>query len=121
MEQPPGFVAQGESDKVCRFRKSLYGLKQSPRAWFGRFSEVVQEFGMKKCTSDHFIFYQRSENGLILLVVYVDDIVITSSNNAGIAALKNFLQSRFQTKDLEMLKYFLGIEVTRSKKGIFLC
>ncbi|RVW97625.1 Retrovirus-related Pol polyprotein from transposon RE2 [Vitis vinifera] len=46
MEQPPGFVAQGESGLVCRLRRSLYGLKQSPRAWFGRFSSVVQEFGM---------------------------------------------------------------------------
>ncbi|RVW66755.1 Retrovirus-related Pol polyprotein from transposon RE2 [Vitis vinifera] len=46
MEQPPGFVAQGESGLVCRLRRSLYGLKQSPRAWFSRFSSVVQEFGM---------------------------------------------------------------------------
>ncbi|KAM3291194.1 hypothetical protein P3S67_019483 [Capsicum chacoense] len=42
MEQPPGFVAQGESDLVCRLKRSLYGLKQSPRAWFGRFSSIVQ-------------------------------------------------------------------------------
>ncbi|RVW87785.1 Retrovirus-related Pol polyprotein from transposon RE2 [Vitis vinifera] len=46
MEQLPGFVAQGESGLVCRLRRSLYGLKQSPRAWFNRFSYVVQEFGM---------------------------------------------------------------------------
>ena len=43
MEQPPGFVAQGESGLVCRLHRSLYGLNQSPRAWFGRFSSVVQE------------------------------------------------------------------------------
>ena len=46
MEQPPGFVAQGESSLVCRLRRSLYGLKQSPQAWFGCFSSVVHEFGM---------------------------------------------------------------------------
>ena len=44
MEQPPGFVTQGESGLVCRLRHSLYGLKQSPRVWFGRFSFIVQEF-----------------------------------------------------------------------------
>ncbi|RVW98813.1 Retrovirus-related Pol polyprotein from transposon TNT 1-94 [Vitis vinifera] len=52
MEQPPGFVAQGESGLVCRLRRSLYGLKQSPRAWFSRFSSVVQEFGMLRSTAD---------------------------------------------------------------------
>ena len=46
MEQPPGFVAQGESGLVCKLRCLIYGLKQSPRAWFSRFSSIVQEFGM---------------------------------------------------------------------------
>ena len=56
MEQPPGFVAQGESGLVFRLRRSLYDLKQSPRAWFGRFSSVVQEFGMFRSTADHSVF-----------------------------------------------------------------
>nr|CAD1821673.1 unnamed protein product [Ananas comosus var. bracteatus] len=120
IEQPPGFVAQRELGRVCRLRKSLYGLKQSPRAWFGRFSEVVQEFGMKKSKCDHSVFYRHSETGLILLVVYVDDIVITGNDTAGISSLKFFLQTQFQTKDLGVLNYFLGIEVTRCKRGIFL-
>lgn len=120
MEQPPGFVAQGECGKVCRLRKSLYGLKQSPRAWFGRFSEAVLEYGMKKSNCDHTVFYKKSDDGILLLVVYVDDIVITGSNITGISTLKSFLHTQFQTKDLGQLKYFLGVEVTRSKKGIFL-
>ena len=56
MEQPPGFVAQGEIGKVCRLRKSLYGLKQSPRAWFGKFNQAIEEFGMQKSKSDHSVF-----------------------------------------------------------------
>ncbi|XP_075076365.1 uncharacterized protein LOC142163017 [Nicotiana tabacum] len=120
MEQPPGFVAQGECGKVCRLRKSLYGLKQSPRAWFGRFSEAVLEYGMKKSNCDHTVFYKKSDDGILLLVVYVDDIVITGSDITGISTLKSFLHTQFQTKDLGQLKYFLGVEVTRSKKGIFL-
>src|SRR5262249_20496627 len=63
MEQPPGFVAQGEYEKVCHLKKSLYGLKQSPRAWFGKFSEVIQEFGLKKSKYDHLVFYKQSEFG----------------------------------------------------------
>jgi len=120
MEQPPGFVAQGEYGKVCHLRKSLYGLKQSPRAWFGKFSDVVQEFGLKKSKCDHSVFYRQSTVGIILLVVYVDDIVITGDDCAGISSLKEFLHAKFHTKDLGQLKYFLGVEVARSKKGIFL-
>ena len=46
MEEPPRFVTQGEIGKVCRLRKSLYGLKQSLHAWFGKFSQAVKEFDM---------------------------------------------------------------------------
>ena len=58
MEQPPGFVAQGESSSlVCLLRRSLYGLKQSPRAWFWKFNTVIQEFGMTRSEADHTVFY----------------------------------------------------------------
>ncbi|RVX06403.1 Retrovirus-related Pol polyprotein from transposon RE1 [Vitis vinifera] len=63
MEQPLGFVAQGESGLVCRLCCSLYGLKQSPRAWFSRFSNVVQEFGMLRSTADHSVFYHHNSLG----------------------------------------------------------
>ena len=111
MEQPLRFVAKGKIEKVCCIRKSLYGLKQSPRAWFGKFSQVIEEFGMLKSKYDHSIFYKNSSSGIILLVVYVDDIVITGSDSKGISSLKFFLQNQFHTKDLGMLRYFLGIEV----------
>ena len=120
MEQPPGFVIEGEIGRVCCLRKSLNGLKQSPRAWFGKFSQAVEEFGMQKSKSDHFVFYRNCSLGVILLVVYVDVIVITGSDSKGISSLKSFLQSQFHTKDLGMLRYFLGIEVIRSKHEIFL-
>ncbi|RVW22667.1 Retrovirus-related Pol polyprotein from transposon TNT 1-94 [Vitis vinifera] len=92
MEQPPGFVAQGESGLVCRLHRSLYGLKQSPRAWFGRFSSVVQEFGMLRSTSDHSVFYHHNSLG----------------------------QCIYLTKDLGKLKYFLGIEIAQSSSGVVL-
>ncbi|RVX08580.1 Retrovirus-related Pol polyprotein from transposon RE2 [Vitis vinifera] len=91
MEQPPGFVAQGESGLVCRLRRSLYGLKQSPRAWFGCFSSVVQEFGHA-----------------------------SHSDQDGIQKLKQHLFTHFQTKDLGKLKYFLGIEIAQSSSGVVL-
>ena len=120
MEQPPGFVAQGEIGKVCRLQKSLYGLKQSPRAWFGKFSQAVETFDMQKSKSDHSVFYKNYSSGIILLVVYVDDIVIIGSDSKGTLSLKFFHHSQFHTKDLGMLKYFLSVEVMRSKQRILL-
>ena len=75
---------------------------------------------MQKSKYDHFIFYRNSSLGIILLVVYVDDIVITGSYSKGISSLKSFLQNQFHIKDLGMLRYFLGIEIMRSKHEIFL-
>ncbi|RVW29881.1 Retrovirus-related Pol polyprotein from transposon RE1 [Vitis vinifera] len=121
MEQPPSFVAQGESGLVCRLRRSLYGLKQSPRAWFIHFSFVVQEFAMFRSTADHSVFYHHNSSGqCIYLVVYVDDIVITGSDQNGIQNLKQHIFTYFQTKDLGKLKYCLGIEIAQSNSGVVL-
>ncbi|KAJ9707458.1 hypothetical protein PVL29_002475 [Vitis rotundifolia] len=120
MEQPPGFVAQGKYRKVCCLKKAFYGLKQSPYAWFGKFNKEIQAFVMNKSKKDHSVFYKKSIAGIILLVVYVDDIVITGNDHAGISDLKAFMHSKFHTKNLGELKYFLGIKVLRSKKLMFL-
>ena len=104
MEQPPGIVARGEIRKVCCLWKSLCGLKQSPHAWFGKFSQAIEKFGMQKSKSDNSVFYKNSSSGIIPLVVYVDDIVISGSDSKGISSLKSFLQSKFHTKDLGILR-----------------
>ena len=119
MEQPPGIFAQRESGLVCRLRRSLYDLKQSPRAWFDRFSSVVQEFGMLHNTTDHSIFYHHNSSGqCIYLVVYVDDIVITCS--LSIQKLKQHIFTHFQTKDLGKLKYFMGIKIAQFSYDVVL-
>jgi hypothetical protein len=93
MEQPLGFVARGEYlSCVCKLKKALYGLKQSPWAWFGKFSEAFMEFGLQRCQTDHLLFHLHTSAGYILLLVYVDDIVITGDDSGGIARLKLFLQ-----------------------------
>ena len=75
------FVAQGEFGLVCKLYHSLYGLKQSPRAWFSRFSSMVQEFDMIQSTTDHSVFYYPTSTGQCLyLIVYVDDIVIIGND-----------------------------------------
>ena len=80
MEIPPGFNSGCSIDKVCRLRKSLYGLKQSPRAWFGRFTKAVLQHGYKQAHADHTLFYKRQSTGITILIVYVDDIVLTGDD-----------------------------------------
>jgi transposase InsO family protein len=118
MTQPPGFESKGEC--VCHLKKSIYGLKQSPRAWFDKFSKAVVSHGMTRSQADHSVFFKKKRTGIVILVVYVDDIVITGSDKEGIQILINHLSSSFLTKDLGKLRYFLGIEVARSKAGISL-
>ena len=118
MAQPPGFESKGEY--VCHLKKSIYGLKQSPRAWFDKFSKAVVSHGMTRSQADHSVFFKKTKTGIVILVVYVDDIVITGSDREGIQILINHLSSSFLTKFLGKLRYFLGIEVARSKAGISL-
>ncbi|XP_077228570.1 uncharacterized protein LOC143861542 [Tasmannia lanceolata] len=73
-----------------------------------------------QCAVDHSVFSFQSQAGCVLLIVYVDDIIITGSDTGGIQRLKSFLQTEFSTKDLGRLRYFLGIEVAYSTRGIYL-
>jgi hypothetical protein len=118
MHLPPGFRRQGEP-LVCKFNKSLYGLKQASRNWYSKFSEVLIDFGFTHSTADPSLFCLNREFGSVYLLLYVDDIVLTGSDLRLMNLVKDLLHNHFKIKDLGRLKYFLGIEVARSKKGIF--
>ena len=66
------------------------------------------------------LFVKQSHKGIILILIYVDGLVITGSDQRGIEELKQHLSRKFDIKDLGNLKYFLGIEIARSNKGLFL-
>jgi hypothetical protein len=121
MDLPPGWSDTDiRKPKICRLKKSLYGLKQSPRAWFGRFTKSMRAFGYRQSNWDHTLFLKHRDGKVTALIVYVDDMVVTGNDPAEQAALKNYLSTEFEMKDLGSLKYFLGIEVSRCKSGIFL-
>lgn len=119
MELPPGFNSAA-SGKVCRLRKSLYGLRQAPRNWFAKLSTALKDIGFKQSYADYSLFsYSKGEVALHVLV-YVDDIIITGSSSLEIEKFKQQLSQRFHMKDLGVLKYFLGIEVAHGTDGLFL-
>ncbi|CAL2254340.1 unnamed protein product [Prunus armeniaca] len=121
MDSPPGCkMGLNTSNMVCKLRKSLYGLKQSPRAWFGKFSKSMKDFEYKQSNSDHTLFLKHKKGKVTTLIVYVDDMVVTGNDPVEKAALQHHLASEFEMKDLGALRYFLGIEVARSEQGIFL-
>jgi hypothetical protein len=121
MDLPPGYGTNPPTSLVCKLKKSLYGLKQSPRAWFGRFTQSMHQFGYKQSNSDHTLFFKHRKGRLTVLIIYVDDMVITGDDLEEIDRLQQQLASEFEMKDLGNLKYFLGIEVARGRDGIFLC
>ena len=120
MSLPPGHQRQGEQNLVYRLHKSLYGLKQASRQWFAKFSEAICSAGFVQSRADYSLFTKTQGKLFTALLIYVDDILITGNDPASISATKKFLHSRFNLKDLGNLKYFLGIEVSTSKKGIFI-
>ena len=110
MEQPPRYVAQGETYQVCLLRRAIYGLKQSPCAWFVKFTGLRTAYGFNTCKSELTVMHKKTSTGYVVLAIYVDDILLTSNDEVAISATKAYLQTHFAIRDLKTPRYFLGIE-----------
>ncbi|XP_068318542.1 uncharacterized mitochondrial protein AtMg00810-like [Pyrus communis] len=119
MDFPLGYSNEGKIG-VYRLRKSLYGLKQSLRAWFGRFTQAMRKNRYYRSHSDHTLFVKWRNDKVSALIIYVDDMIITGDDSDEIVKLEKNLSTEFEIKSLGDLKYFLGVEVARSSRGIFL-
>jgi len=114
IDQTIDFVANGQEDRVCRFKRSIYGLKQSSRSWYLRFHEAITSFGLSMVSEDHRVYVKRSTGGIIFLTLYVDDILLVGNNLEMIEATKKWLSSVFEMKDMGEAKYVLGMEIIRN-------
>ncbi|KAK9079684.1 hypothetical protein SSX86_001357 [Deinandra increscens subsp. villosa] len=110
MSPPPGMILE-DSNQVLKLQKSLYGLKQASRQWYAKLSDALKSRGYLRSLNDHSLFSKSMGSSVVHLVVYVDDILLTSNNFEEISALKAFLNDNFKIKDLGHLNYCLGIEV----------
>jgi histone deacetylase 1/2 len=120
MSQPPGYVDKNHPNRVCRLQKSLYGLKQSPRAWYSKLSSKLQSLGFVPSQADTSLFIFIDKRVVIYILIYVDDIIITGSCKPAVDILMAKLCRSFAVKDLGKLSYFLGVEVTDTPSGIAL-
>jgi hypothetical protein len=120
VHHPPGFAIPGKEGKVLRLRKALYGLRQAPRAWNAKLNSTLKGMGFEQSPREVAI-YRRGNGGNALLVgVYVNDLVITGTKDAEVAAFKQEMKATFQMSDLGLLSFYLGIEVHQGDSGITL-
>eukprot|EP00253_Pinus_taeda_P028371 PITA_28371 len=119
MEQPIGFI-QTNSSLVCQLKKSLYGLTKAPRAWYAKMDSFILESGFSRCHSDNTVYTKKVGKSLIILVLCVEDLILTSSDPNLINHVKSSLKKKFEITDLGHLHYFLGLQVLQSKEGISL-
>ena len=119
MEQPPGYV-QNDSSLVCRHKKSLYGLKKAPQACYAKMDIFFIDTRFSRCHSDPNVYTKKVGIHLIILVLYVDDLILTGSDSKLLNHVKTILKKKFEMVDLGFLHYFLGLQVLQTDEGIFL-
>jgi hypothetical protein len=119
IEQPQGFEVEYRKSHVCRLKKALYGLRQAPRAWYGRIDSSLTSLGFTKSKEDSNLYFKIMDNEPVILLLYVDDLFLTGEEKL-IAECKQRLAAEFEMKDLGLMHYFLGLEVWQSLERIFL-
>ena len=118
MTQPEGYVKPGEEKKVCKLKRSLYGLKQSPRCWNMAFKEHMKSINLKPSTAYPCIFVRKEKTGEVsIIVVYVDDLIVVAKTDKRMQEIKESLTSKFKMKDLGRLQHCLRITVEDDNSG----
>jgi hypothetical protein len=107
-----------DSSLVYQLKKTLYGLKQAPRAWYAKMDSYLLSQNFVRCKSDLNVYMLRMTDSLLLLVLYVDDLLITSFSTSVIVAVKRILHDRFLMMDMGLLHLFLGLEISQDASSI---
>jgi hypothetical protein len=116
MEQRPRFIQN--SSLVCILKNSLYGLKKAPRAWYEKMDSYLLSHHFVRCKSDCNVYMLRTIDFLMILVLYVDDLLITGSSTSAIVVVKDILHDRFSMTDMGPLHFFLGLEISQDASSI---
>jgi hypothetical protein len=119
IEQPQGFEVEDRKSHVCILKKSLYGLKQAHRAWYGRIDSFLTSLGFTKSKADSNFYFKIMNNEPVILLLYVNDLFLTGEEKL-IAEFKKRLASEFEMKYIGLMHYFLGLELWQSPERILL-
>ena len=117
MKQPEGYEEKAKEDLVCKLKRSIYGLKQSPRCWNHTLDSQLKKMGFAQSNSDPCLYISITGEPFII-AVYVDDILLAGRSIQRINEVKNELRSQFNVKDMGSVEYFLGVKVQQDlEKG----
>ncbi len=117
MDQPDGYVLEGQEGMVCRLLKSLYGLKQAPKQWHEKFDKTLTSVGFVVNETDKCVYYRYGGGEGVILCLYVDDILIFGTSLNVIEEVKDFLSKSFEMKDLGVADVIINIKLLRGDDG----
>lgn len=120
MTQPQGFIDSKHPEFVCKLQRSLYGLKQVPQAWNERFTLFLLSVRFKSFYVGPSLFVKHIGSHIIVLLLYVDDIILTGDHDASLQDVIYELTTEFDMKDLGLLHYFLGLQIKYQTQGLFM-
>lgn len=121
VEHPLEFIIENQQMRFYKLHKALYGLRQAPRAWNKRIDSFLIDISFKRCVSEHGVYVRTdTKEGVIILCLYVDDLLITNSCEKSISRFIGELMAKFEMTDLGVMTYFLGMEFHKSKMGLLM-
>lgn len=115
MQQLKGYVKLGREHLVCKLRKTLYGLKQSSKAWYKWTDSYILKDKFKKNNVDTYVYIKSKEEVHEMLMLYIDDVIITNNNLSLLQQTKKYLFKKFEMVNMGPLQYFLGIQVQMNR------
>jgi hypothetical protein len=113
-------MSKNESSLVCRLNKYLCGLKKAPRAWYAKMDNFLIATGVSRLHSDPNVYTKKVGSHIIILIIYVDDLILTGSDPKLLNHVKTSLKKKFEMTDVGFLHYFIGLQVLQTNEGIFL-
>ena len=120
MEQTEGFQLSEAENHVYMLKKSLYGIEQAPRALYYRIDKYLRQQGYRKWNKDNNLYIKEEHDSLIIVEIYVDDIIFGSDNDELRKQFAQSMQNEFEMSMLGELNFFLGLQISKSDKGIFI-